>query len=86
MARIAVINTRVDPEVKSRAQAILNALGIPMSEAISMFLRQVVYKRGIPFELKIPNEITIETFSKTDAGKELHRVSGVDELMKELKA
>lgn len=32
----------------------MNQLGIPMSNAVGMFLRQVVIQRGIPFEMKLP--------------------------------
>lgn len=52
--RTANIFTRVDPETKEQAEAILDQLGIPMSNAIGMFLRQVVMQRGIPFEMKLP--------------------------------
>ena len=34
----------------------LDQLGIPMSNAIGMFLRQVVLQRGLPFEVKLPQE------------------------------
>ena len=56
MARTANIYTRVDPEIKDQAEAILNQLGIPMSNAIGMFLRQVVMHKGIPFDMKLPVE------------------------------
>ena len=52
--RTANIFTRVDPETKEQAEAILNQLGIPMSHAIGMFLKQIVMQRGIPFEMKLP--------------------------------
>lgn len=54
MARTSNIFARVEPEVKEQAEAILNQLGIPMSNAVGMFLRQVVIQRGIPFEMKLP--------------------------------
>ncbi len=41
MPRTATIQARIDPEVKSKAQRILNALNISMSEAISIYLTQV---------------------------------------------
>ena len=53
-SRTANIYTRVDPETKEQAEAILNQLGIPMSNAIGMFLKQVVLQRGIPFDMKLP--------------------------------
>ena len=54
--RTANVYTRVDPETKEKAEAILEKLGIPMSNAIGMFLKQVVIQRGIPFEMKLPPE------------------------------
>lgn len=86
MVKSATINTRIDEKTKTQAQNILRILNIPMSEAISMFFKQIVLHRGIPFEIKIPNDVTVETFEKTDAGKELHKVSSIEELTKELKS
>ena len=54
MARTSNIFARVEPEIKEQAESVLNQLGIPMSNAVSMFLRQVVIQRGIPFEMKLP--------------------------------
>ena len=69
MARTANIYTRVDPVVKEQAEQILDQLGIPMSSAIGMFLRQVVMQNGIPFDMKLParrppayGELTKEQF------------------------
>lgn len=45
------INIRTDGELKSRAQEILNDLGLDLSTAINIFLRQLVQKEGIPFEI-----------------------------------
>lgn len=56
MARTANVFVRVEPEIKEQAEAILDQLGIPMSSAVSMFLRQIVLQRGIPFEMKLPEE------------------------------
>lgn len=48
------INIRTDSELKAKAQAILDDLGLDMSAAINVFLRQVVYKEAIPFEISKP--------------------------------
>ena len=68
--RTASIYTRVDPETKEQAELILAELGIPMSNAVGMFLKQVVIQRGIPFEMKLPSarplvigEMTREQFN-----------------------
>ena len=54
MARTSNVFVRVEPEIKEQAEQVLNRLGIPMSNAVSMFLRQVVLQRGLPFEVKLP--------------------------------
>ncbi len=84
MAKTAVIQARIDPEVNNRAQKIFSNLHISMSEAISLFLTQVSQNRVIPFELKIPNDLTSDTLIKSDNGEELHKVSSVEELFQEL--
>ena len=54
MARTSNIYVRVEPEIKEQAENVLEQLGIPMSNAISVFLRQIVLQKGIPFEMKLP--------------------------------
>jgi len=85
MKSTATISTRIDSETKKAAVRILESLGLTTTQAINLFFKQIVFTESIPFEIKIPNKTTVETFNKTDAGKELHRVSGIDELAKELK-
>ena len=84
MAKTATIQTRVDPIVKNNAQMILKKLNISMSEAISMYLSQITLHNGIPFEIKIPTELTAGTLKDAEAGKNVHKVESVDELFKEL--
>jgi DNA-damage-inducible protein J len=84
MARTATIQARIDPEIKAKAQKVLSTLNISMSEAISIYLTQVALQKGIPFDVKIPNELTAETLRKSEAGQELNEVRSVDELFEEL--
>lgn len=56
MARTSNVFARVEPEVKEQAEQVLDRLGIPMSNAVGMFLRQIVLQRGLPFEVKLPQE------------------------------
>lgn len=84
MAKTANIQARIDPETKTKAQKILNTLNISMSEAISLYLTQVALHKGIPFDIRIPNEVTIATLQKSEENKELNEVGSVDELFQEL--
>lgn len=55
MARTSNVFAHIEPDVKEQAEIVLNQLGIPMSNAIGLFLRQVVLQRGIPFDIKLPS-------------------------------
>jgi len=84
MTKTTTIQARIDPEIKAQAQKILNTLHISMSEAISIYLTQVVLHKGIPFDIKIPNELTVKTIEKAEKGEDMHKVNSVDELFREL--
>jgi addiction module RelB/DinJ family antitoxin len=66
MPKSSNIMTRVEPEIKERAEAVLNQLGISMSTAMSMYLRQIAMQRKIPFEPALPDARTIALSALTD--------------------
>ena len=80
------IQVRLDKQTKNQAQKVFRMLDISMSEAIKLFLRQVAFQRGIPFEIKIPNAVTDKALRESEEGIDLHRVSSVDQLFEELEA
>ncbi len=53
-AKSANLYARIEPEVKEQAESILSALGIPASNAINIFYKQIILNRGLPFEVKLP--------------------------------
>lgn len=55
------LNIRTDVDVKNAAEQLFNELGLNMTTAVNMFLRQAIRTGGIPFEVKVntPNEITM---------------------------
>ena len=54
MTKSTNLYVRVEPGIKENAEMILNQLGIPMSNAVGMFLKQVILHRGIPFDVTLP--------------------------------
>lgn len=50
----SAINIQVDSETKKQATAVLSDLGLSMSTAINLFLRQVIKRDGLPFEVVNP--------------------------------
>jgi len=84
MAKLAKIHMRIDEETKTRSEHHLRILGISLSEAIRMFLRKIVLEKGIPFDIKIPNEVTLKTHELAKAGKELHKFDNLEDLFEAL--
>lgn len=80
---------RTDKEIKQQAQKIFSDLGIDMSTAINVFLRQAIRYRGFPFELtlEIPNEITRKAMLDAENGIDIHGpFDSVEALMEDLNA
>lgn len=86
------MNIRMDSEVKRKAQQVFSELGLDVTTAVNLFLRQVIRTQSIPFELKadIPNDETLEAMEEVrwlkahpEAAK---RYTDVEEMMKELLA
>ncbi len=55
MSKSANLYVRIEPEIKEQAEKILSTLGIPASNAINIFYKQIILQRGLPFEVKIPD-------------------------------
>ena len=60
MAKTEMIRARMEPELKRRAEAIFEVLGLSTTEAITLFYKQVTLRRGLPFSVEIPNAETHE--------------------------
>jgi DNA-damage-inducible protein J len=75
MSRTANVFARIEPELKEQSENILDQLGIPMSNAIGLFLRQVVLQRGIPFEVKLPQQkpVALASLSKEEFNIEIEK-------------
>ena len=69
MAKTAHINTRIENKLKKDAEAVLGRVGVKTSEAVTMFLRQVVLHKGLPFEVRLPNRETRKAIAGLRAGK-----------------
>ena len=69
MTRAASIHARIDPVLKHDAENILHKLGLNASQAINAFYAQIVHVRGIPFDLRLPNEETLAAMKELDSGK-----------------
>ena len=87
MAKTDTLHIRIEPSVKQKAEKTLNDLGLSITDAINVFLNQVILHDGIPFEIRKPrfNKETIEAIEDTKKGKNLSKTfNNADEMFEEL--
>ncbi len=80
MARTSNIFVRVEPEIKEQAEHVLEQLGIPMSNAIGLFLRQVILQRGIPFDVKLQQNKPLSLGNLSEENFNLEIEKGLSDL------
>jgi len=80
MTKTATVRARIEPQLKNKVETIFQELGLSTTEAITLFYKQVELQKGLPFELKIPNQLTKETFEKTDRQEELIKCENAEDL------
>ena len=75
MAKSANLYARIEPDLKEQAETILAALGIPASNAITMFYKQIVLQKGLPFDVKLPANapVDISTLDEEALNAELEK-------------
>ena len=85
------VTIRIDSALKKQSEELFSDLGLSLSAAITLFLKQSVRKQRIPFEIKrlVPNETTISAIKEVEDmenNKDNNKsFSSVDEFMKDLK-
>ncbi len=87
MAKTETLHMRIDADLKSNAEYLLNQLGMSTTEAVSIFLRQVILNRGLPFDVKLPkyNEETEEAMKEArEISKNGKGFKDIDSLFEEL--
>jgi DNA-damage-inducible protein J len=84
MGKSSTIRARIEPDLKGKAEHIFQQLGLTTTQAITLFYKQVELKKGLPFDVLIPNEVTLRTFSDTDAGRDLIICDDADDMFKKL--
>jgi DNA-damage-inducible protein J len=89
MGNTTNLNIRVDEDLKRKAEAIFNELGLNMSTAMNIFLRYSVRYGGIPFDLRIemPNEETQATIDDVNNNRNMSKTfDSVSAIMEDLNA
>lgn len=78
------MTVRIDPEIKNKAAEYLKQMGLTTSEATRLFLHSVVLHKGLPFELRIPNDETATAIKEVKKGKNTVKHTSAKELFDDL--
>jgi len=85
MALDTTVRARVDSQLKKDVEEILSKIGLTTSQAINIYLNRIKIENGIPFELKIPNDETLEAIKEAELGINMEPVS-INEMIEEYKS
>jgi len=83
-AESAMIRARIAPKLKEEVEAILAEVGLSASDAIRMYYRQIKMHKGIPFDVKVPNTVTLEAMHDAETGSNLIRFESAEDALASL--
>ena len=84
MAKISTISARIDPELKKRAERVFIELGLTPSQALTLFYKQVELQQGLPFLIRIPNDLTIQALEDARSRSNPESFNTVEDLFDDL--
>ena len=84
MSKSAMVRARIEPELKEHAEKIFQTLGLSVTQAITLFYKQVEIRNGLPFNVVIPTSETLKAFEATDAEKDLVVCTDADDMFDKL--
>ncbi len=80
MSKTAVVHSRMEPEIKNKAENVLQKLGLTPTEAIRIFYTLISLYGGLPFPVRIPNEKTRKVLEKSRKGEDIEEFGSLDEM------
>ena len=78
-----MVHVRLDEKVKERAAKTLSEMGMSVSDAVRIMLVRVAAEKALPFEVKVPNRVTVRAMKAADRGRG-KRLKSVNVLFKDL--
>ena len=84
MPKTGIISARVDPELRHNAEKVFKELGLTTTQAITLFYKQVEIERGLPFAVRIPNDVTAKALEQARTRQGLESFNTLDDLFEDL--
>lgn len=84
MATNAFVRARIDETLKNEAADVLAAMGLTVSDLVRITLTKVAREKALPFDMRIPNELTAKTIAASEKGIDVHKVKNADDIFNQL--
>ena len=84
MAATAFVRARIDEALKDEAAAVLADMGLTVSDVVRIVLTRVAKDKALPFEMRVPNKLTVETLVKSERGEDVHHAKDAADLVEQL--
>jgi DNA-damage-inducible protein J len=84
MSANAFVRARINEDLKNEAAAVLEKMGLTVSDLVRITLTKVAREKALPFEMHVPNKLTAETLAKSERGEDLHAFDNAEALFKDL--
>ncbi|MGT9396053.1 type II toxin-antitoxin system RelB/DinJ family antitoxin, partial [Escherichia coli] len=75
MAANAFVRARIDEDLKNQAADVLAGMGLTISDLVRITLTKVAREKALPFDLREPNQLTIQSIKNSEAGIDVHKSS-----------
>lgn len=84
MAANALVRARIDETLKNQAADVLAGMGLTISDLVRITLTKVAREKALPFDMRVPNELTAQTIENSEAGVDVHKAKDADDLFNKL--
>ena len=84
MAATAFVRARIDEKLKQESAAVLAEMELTISDVVRMVLTKVAKEKALPFEMCVPNKLTIETLTRSGWGEDVHHAKDANDLFEQL--
>ncbi len=84
MAATAYVRARIDETLKKQAATVLADMGLTVSDVVRIVLTKVAKEKALPFEMRVPNKLTVETLAKSERGEDIHHAKDINDLFGKL--
>ena len=86
MPKTATLTIRLDPTLKQQTEKLLRDMGLTPSQAITLFYKQVSLQHGLPFQVSLPNDETLQAIDDLKNRRNVKTFSSVSDLAADLES